>query len=343
LNFASLVTSAYVLAAHMLVGAIVLLVLRHQGVTPLPLLRRLAVVYGLTGFLAFQLYALILPHAYLRAQTSYASDGGYFALFSIDLLVKVAHGLADGIGLGASPYTLLILAVGAVIAGTGLVALLRHRWALTLALSLPGVLSVLFIILNGLTFSPRFFLLALPLAMLAVVQGVYTLGELVGKKIPGNLGVMTSQLATAALVLLAVPVSLASLKSYYTMPKQAYSASIEYLESQRTKGEMVIVVDLAERGYRYYGDRLGVSASGDYFFVQSVDDLEVVLSAQSGKDSYVVTTLPRFLHLRKPDLEARIQQDWQIIRSFPGTIGNGQISVWAESQPESSFAREKSP
>jgi hypothetical protein len=47
----------------------------------------------------------------------------------------------------------------------------------------------------------------------------------------------------------------------------------------------------------------------------------------------VVTTLPRFLRLRKPDLDARIQQDWQVIRSFPGTIGDGQISVWTSREP----------
>lgn len=333
LNFASLLTSAYVLAAHGLVGLTALLALRRRGVSPTPLLRRLTVVFGLTGFLAFQLYALILPHAYLRAQAKYDSDGGYFALFSIDLLVELVRGITAGLGVGTSPYTMLILAAGAAVAGTGLVALLRRSWALTLALSLPGVLGVLFILLNGLTFSPRFFLLALPVGMLAAVQGVYTLGELAGRKLNGNLRVLAPRLATAALVLLALAVSLASLKSYYSMPKQAYSASIEYLEDQRTNGEMVIVVDLAERGYRYYGHRLGVMESGSYFFVQSVEDLEVLLSTHAGRDSYLVTTLPRFLHLRKPDLEARIQQDWTVIRSFPGTIGNGQISVWAESQP----------
>lgn len=203
-------------------------------------MRRLMMVFGLTGLLAFQLYALILPHAYLRAQTKYDSDGGYFAPFSVDLIVELVRGMTAGLGVGTSPYAMLILAVGAAIAGTGLVALLRRRWALTLALSLPGVLSVLFILLNGLTFSPRFFLLALPIAMLAAVQGISILGEMVGRKLNGKLGVLAPRLATAAFVLLTLTVSLMSLKSYYSMPKQAYSASTEFLEDQRTNGEMVI-------------------------------------------------------------------------------------------------------
>ena len=116
---------------------------------------------------------------------------------------------------------------------------------------------------------------------------------------------------------------------YYSTPKQAYRASIEYVESERTRGEPVIVVDLAEQGYRYYGDLMGTRQDHDYYFVQSVEELDEVLSTSSSEESYVVTTLPRFLRLRKPELDARINQDWQVIRSFPGTIGDGQISVWA--------------
>jgi hypothetical protein len=64
-----------------------------------------------------------------------------------------------------------------------------------------------------------------------------------------------------------------------------------------------------------------------------VEELDKVLSSSSQEESFVVTTLPRFLRLRKPDLDARIQQDWQVIRSFPGTIGDGQISVWTSREP----------
>ena len=74
---------------------------------------------------------------------------------------------------------------------------------------------------------------------------------------------------------------------------------------------------------------MGTEAGQDYYFVQSVADLDAVLALSSDGNSYLVTTLPRFLHLRKPDLEARIHQDWQLLQSFPGTIGNGQIVVWA--------------
>jgi mannosyltransferase len=333
LNFATLLTSGYVLAAHMIVGAIALYIIYRRGLSLAPMVRRLAVVFGLTGFLAFQLYALILPHAYVRAQAKYTSDGGYFSLFSTDLLIELMRNVSAGIGVGAGIQALAILVIGSSIAAVGLVILLRRNWALTLALSLPSVLSLIFLIVNGLTFSPRFFLPALPIALMAAVQGVYTIGALAGRRLGECSGALAPRLATAALVLMVLAVCLASLRHYYSTPKQAYRASIEYVENQRTNGEPVIVADLAEQGYRYYGNLMGGRKDQDYYFVHSVEELDKVLSTSSQGESYPVTTLPRFLRLRKPDLDARIQQEWHVIRSFPGTIGDGQISVWTSRQP----------
>ena len=115
------------------------------------------------------------------------------------------------------------------------------------------------------------------------------------------------------------------------MPKQPYRATLEYLESQRQAEDIVIVVDLAEEGYRYYADRMGVRENEDYFVVQTVDELESLVSERPLQDRYLVTTLSRFLRSRKPELEQRITRDWSILQTFPGSIGNGQISVWVES------------
>lgn len=335
LNFATLLTSAYVLLAHGIVGLIALYLVKRRGVSPTPLFRRLFVVLGLIGFLSFQLYALILPHAFVRAQAKYASDGGYFSLFSVDLLTELVRGLSAGIGLGTGPLAFVVLSAGATVAGIGFVVLLRRNLPLTLALALPVVLSLLFIIINGLTFSPRFMLPALPVGIFSVVQGVYSIAEFAGSKLLPRHQALLPRLATAGLVVLVIGVSLLSLKPYYSMPKQAYTASIKYLEDERANDDIIIVADLAERGYRYYSSRLGPEVGADYYFVQSVEDLEHVLDENPKNNSYVVTTLPRFLHLRKPELEARIQEDWQLLRSFPGSIGNGQVEIWVSKQGQS--------
>ncbi|MCH8745452.1 MAG: glycosyltransferase family 39 protein [Chloroflexi bacterium] len=332
LNFATLLTTAYVLAAHGIVGVVALYIILRRGVSPLPLLQRLTVVFGLVGFLAFQMYALILPHALVRLQAKYTGDGGYFSLFSVDLLTELVRGLSAAAGIGSGPLALLILAAGAMVAGLGFVSLIWRNWSLTLALSLPVALSLLFIVINGLTFSPRFMLPALPVGIFAVVLGVHVLARFAGQALPQAQRQLLPRLAVTGLVVLIVAVSLLSLKTYYGLPKQAYRASIEYLETQRAPGEVVIVADLAEQGFRYYIRRMGTEAGQDYYFVQSVADLEAVVALNRDGNSYLVTTLPRFLRLRKPDLEARIERDWQLLQSFPGTIGNGQIVIWASKQ-----------
>lgn len=330
LNFASLLVSAYVYIGHVAVGLIALFLVQRRGENVLPLFRRLFVVLFTVGFLAFQLYALILPSAYVRSQESYSGDGasGYFSLFSLDLITELVSSISVGIGLGDSPLGALIILAGLVVAGTGFLVLLRRNWALTLALALPGVINVLLIVVAGLTFSPRVFLPVLPFAVMAAIQGVYTLAQLIGSPLGEKWGPMLPKAATAVAVLLVFAVSIMSLRFYYSVPKQPYRASIEYVETQRTDGEMIIVVDLAEDGYRYYGERAGYKENEDYFIVRSVDDLDVVLSSNENRDSIVVTTLSRFLHLRKPELESRIEQDWSVVRTFPATIGNGQIEVW---------------
>ncbi len=342
LNFATLLTTAYVLAAHGIVEVVALYIILRRGVSPLPLLQRLTVVFGLVGFLAFQMYALILPHALVRMQAKYTGDGGYFSLFSVDLLTELVRGLSAAAGIGSGPLALLILAAGALVAGLGFVSLIRRNWSLTLALSLPVALSLLFIVINGLTFSPRFMLPALPVGIFSVVLGVQVLARFAGQALPQAQRQLLPRLAVTGLVVLIVAVSLLSLKTYYGLPKQAYRASIEYLETQRAPGEVVIVADLAEQGFRYYIRRMGAEAGQDYYFVQSVADLEAVVALNRDGNSYLVTTLPRFLRLRKPDLEARIERDWQLLQSFPGTIGNGQIVIWANKQlPKTQNAAQK--
>lgn len=333
LNFASILVSAFVFGAHLLVGGAALLAARRRGAPVLPLLRRLTVVFVVAAFLSFQIYALVLPTAYVVAQTAYTGAASGFAPFSGDLIRELVRGISAGFGGRADWQVLPALAAALLVAGAGVITLLRDRRSLSLALILPGLLMALFLVAFGLSFSPRFFLLALPVGILAAVKGVYVLAQRAGVILGAKRNVFVPGLATAALVLLVSAVSLVSLGYYYSIPKQPYRASLQYLEAERNDGEIVIVVDIAEKGFRYYGGRLGVKEDQDYFFVRSLTDLETVLASRGDEQSWVVTTFPRALHLRYPELEARIAEGWTKIRIFPATIGDGQISVWARRQP----------
>ena len=338
LNFASLIISAYVLAAHAMVGAIALALAYRAGRPITPAVRRLVTVFALVGFLAFHLYALILPSIYVRATVAYSDDAqqsgsgsGYFSIFSPELAGELVKSISAGIGAGEGPLAAIVIISGLLLVGVGYVVLLRRQWALILALSAPGFTNAAFIIISGLTFSPRIFLTLLPVAIIAALQGVHSLSTIIAKVLNGRMLRALPVAATTLAILLVAVVSLSSLRWYYSVPKQPYRATIAYLETQRRPDGVVIVVDLAEHGYRYYADRMGVMENKDYIVVQTVDELDSVLSDQTGKDRYLVTTLSRFLRIRKPELDHRITQDWSVLQTFPGSIGGGQISVWIES------------
>ena len=294
----------------------------------MPLIRRLGAVFGLIALLVFQLYAAVLPQVYMFIREVYTGQSSGFAFFSLEFVRELVRGISAGFGtgfvLGAVPFL--------IIGGAGFVALVRRNWLLAASLAMPVVLNALFLLLRGLTFSPRFFLLALIATILSAVLGLKILSEIAAKILRKSDGVFSYRL-TIALVLAVCAVSLSSLRYYYSVPKQAYRASIQYLEEKRKPDEIVMVIEYAEKGYRYYGKQFGLKEDKEYFFVRSMEAFDAVLFSNSEKRSLLVTTFPRALHLNNPNLESRIKRGWTVIRTFPGTIGDGQISVWAQRHP----------
>jgi uncharacterized membrane protein len=323
LDAASLLNSGFVFASHVLVGVIALWLVKRSGASPVPLLRRLAAVFTVTGALVFTLYITIVPQVYVYAKNVYNDPSTGFSPLSVEFFREISRGLSAGFGAGL----LVGLVPFLVMATTGFFLLLRRQWALTLALALPGFLTAVFLIVQGLSFSPRFFLLWLPLAMLVAVQGIdSTVGRLSGH-LGSYLQPRARRLATAVVVVVAA-LSIASLRHYYSVPKQSYRASLLYVAAARRSGDPIIAIHLMEKGYRFYATRLGLKEGRDWFSVRSVDSLDAVLSTHVGHPAIIVMTFPRALRLGHPELLARIGEGWTLARTFPATVGDGEISVW---------------
>ncbi len=330
LNFASLLISSFVLAAHLVVGALALLDVQRRGLSPLPLLRRLIAVYALIGLLVFQLYAMVLPQMYAVMRTVYVDPASGYAPLSLEFFAELLRGIASGFGLGVVLGALPLLIMGGVAAAIGFVTLLRRNWALMLALTMPGLIHIIFLTVGNLVFSPRFFLLALPVAILSAVQGIDDLTAYLARRL--NNAQVSAPRLSAALLLILCAASLFSLRTYYVVPKQPYRDSLSYVESTRRPGDIVVVIHLAEAGYRYYGKHYGIAEGQDYFYVRSLNTLNAVLAAHPNKRCLLVTTFARALQISYPDLYTRIEQGWTRMRTFPATIGDGDIAVWVQRQ-----------
>jgi uncharacterized membrane protein len=323
LCFASLLNSGFVFASHLLVAVIALFVVKHYGASPLPLARRLAAVFTVTFVLVLNLYITIVPQVYVYSKNVYSDPATGFSPLSAEFLRELLRGLSAGFG----PALLLGIVPFVVVAATGFIVLLRRQWALTLALALPGFLTAVFLLVQGLNFSPRFFLLGLPLAILAGVQGIYSFVALLSGRLGITSPLFVPRVATV-LVLIGIAVSLVSLRRYYSVPKQAYRASLQYVEAERQRGEPIIAIYIMEMGYRFYGKKFGLKEGQDWFAVRSIESLERVLATHRGPPPIVVTTFARTLRISYPDLLARISEGWMPARTFPATIGDGEISVW---------------
>lgn len=324
LGFASLLNTGFVLAAHALVGLGALWAVRRRGAAPGPLARRLAAVFAVAAVASAQLYVVALPEAYVVITHVYKSQGTGFALFSREFAREIARGVAAGFGPGvviaAVPFLL--------VAGAGFLALGRRRWPLALALALPGALTAAFLLARGLTFSPRFFLLWLPLAILTAVVAVDAGTGWLLRATPSR----ARAAATTAVFVLAL-LSAASLRRYYAVPKQPYRAALAAVERWRGPEDLVVVVYAAEPGVRYYGARLGVPLDTRYRFVRSVPALDSALAARGRGRVVLVVTFERALRVGLPALYERLVAGWTATARFPGTVGDGGIALWEERGP----------
>jgi mannosyltransferase len=326
MNFASVLISGFVFLSHLLVGGGALWEVARRGGPPMPLLRRLVGVFVITGSLGFLLYAAVLPQVYVYTRVVYADLSTGFSPFSREFVAEIARGLSAGFGPGLLLGALPFLAIG----GIGYAVLLRRNWALILALTFPGIIQAALLAIRGLALSPRFFILALPLAILVAAEGVVVVAEFAARLLRRD---SSFAVRTAFVLTMGVAVgSMSALPRYYAIPKQAYRSSIEYVERVRQPDDLVIVIHIAESGYRYYGERYHLREGQDYFYVRSVAALDDVLAQNPGRRAWLVTTFPRALRLSLPDLDARIRRDWVVAREFPATIGDGALTVWQQAR-----------
>ncbi|MBA3633571.1 MAG: glycosyltransferase family 39 protein [Acidobacteria bacterium] len=323
-NMATILNSSFVIAAHLLVGAAALVIIKQRGDSPVPLLYRLIAVFGIITLLVFQLYATFIPQAYIYTQQIYSIPGNGFSPFSMEFATEMIRGISAGFG---TSLIFLVFPFAAIVAAVGLVASLKRNWALTALLVLPFILTFAYLLINRLNIAPRFLLLVFPFAILVMIQGIDSVFQLIADKVSQKPNTLAAKLATA-MVLLGCVVSLASLRRYYAVPKQPYRTSLAFIEARRQPGEIIIAIHHIENGYRFYAEEFNLIEDVDLFYVRSVEKLDSVLSKHGERGVYLVTTFQRSLRFTVPDLEAQIARDWEEVQVFPATLGDAEVRIW---------------
>lgn len=317
LGSASLLINAFVAGAHAVLCVIVAIRMTRERRPVAPFVRRVLGVFAVAGFLAFQIYAAALPEVYVVINTIYAEPATGYPPFSAEFFAELARGISAGFG---SPLVALaFLIVGA----TGFTALAVLAWPLAVALAMPLVLTALLLGIRNLTFSPRFFLLGLPLALLSAMAAVQWVAQRIRRR-------WIVLVAGAALAFAAGR----SLPYYYRTPKQPYRAALSIVDARAANGRIVVLSNAAT-GFRYYTARLPVRDTSRYVYTRAAAEFDSLTRGDTAGPPQVLTTFSRALRIELPEIFETLERDWKPDTTLAATVGDGQITIWSKKSLES--------
>lgn len=320
LGFAALMTTAFALVAQVMVGAAALWLRRRRGIPLRPLLERLAIAFGAVGLLAFQIYAVAIPDVVAIYPTVFNVQGSGYVFFSREFLAEIARGLSAGFALGIAALPLL------AVAGGGFIILFRRSWVLAASLLLSVAVTVVFLLVRGQSIAPRLLLAGLPLAILSCMATVDAIAR--SRRRPGFLTRVPSRVLALGLSAILAVASALTLPAYYSAPKQPYRQAIRHLETTKTAQSDVIVIYPAVGGFRYYLRQEAVPDSLAYHFVNTMADYDFALQSGDAGRQLLATTLFRVLRSSTPLLAERVEREWVPVKTFRGTLGDGNVMVW---------------
>jgi mannosyltransferase len=299
LFFGAVIVPAHLLAVGVLAG---------RAAPWRPLLARA----GASLALAALLYAPLGPSlaAFVRSQSldpvaACAAHSGW--LSPVGMLREGITGLAEGFGGLAG----LALALSA--AAVGLVAWARRHPLSLAVLGMPVLLQGVLSAAASVPQNPRYFVLALPVLLLAVGQGLAAAIEAATARAPHARG-SAAALAGVALVAWAWP-----LGHYYRTPKQDFLGAAQRVEERAAPGDVRVAVHLAGHVLRgHYG--------APFRHVDTLDELGV--AEAEGRRVWLVTTLERHLQVVRPDLHGHIRAAYREWARVPATVRDAEMRLY---------------
>jgi len=312
-------TMGFVAAGQFLVGAGMLAASRRG---PAPSLQQKIWEplggFALAGLLTLALYAPVLPQVLARTvgqQSSSAAQVQSEWTNPLWLVLETLRGLAAGAG-GAAGY--VVLPVAGALLLTGLWSYWRQDRAMAGLMVVPGAITAA--VMLGLEHNlwPRFFFFAIGFGMMLLVRGAMVAGGWAQARIHGRPEAGGTGIAWGtALVALMITGSAWSARSAWIYPKQDFAGALEFVEAQRQPGEPVALAGLAVFPYRDYYKR-------DWPAVSTGAELAAVRG--QGR-LWLLYASPIFVQSRQPEIWNAIQTEFEQVKVFRGTMGDGAVYV----------------
>jgi hypothetical protein len=218
---------------------------------------------------------------------------------------------AINVGFGGAVIALAALAVF----GLGLWDFARTRPVVIALLFIPAVMCAAAVIGTGHHVWPRLFFFSFGFAALVAIRGTMVSGAMITKllRMPIAARVPVGTAASIALVLVS---ALAIPRAY--APKQDFAAALEFVEAAKQPDDIVATVGLATFTFKHFYRR-------PWDEVNTLEELNS-LRAHAGR-TWLIFTFPTHVAAVYPEIMATIRNNSEIIKQFPGTVGDGTIFV----------------
>ena len=256
--------------------------------------------FALGGTLALQFHALALPE-FLRTALHEVSLPSEWTnpLWVVTESLRSLH-----VGLLGSG----VLICGAAFMLFGWLRLMLRDARAVAIMTVPAVLGGAMMMASSHNLWPRFFFFSMGFALLIVIGGVME-SAMVLRARP------SWALAACGVIVL---VSALTVPRVFSLPKQDFIGARDYAERLRTPENAIVAIGLAGVAYeKYYAPQWAIAKSGE--------ELETL--RQRYPDLALVYTLPIELKAFHPDVWRVVEERFETVATFPGTLGGGEVFV----------------
>jgi uncharacterized membrane protein len=269
--------------------------------------------FGLAAFFTFLLYALVIPQvlATIDETQSVVSEWKNPLWTAFEL----ANGMAVNFSAGAVVIGGVVAVAALIVFASGVISYWRTNRNIVVLLFLPSVVGASLTVAMGHHLWPRFFFFSFGFGAIVVVRGIMQFGLWLQGALRSSKE-RTVRLGTAlSLVTILV---LAASSTFAYGPKQDFESAVDYVESHEQAGDSIVAVDLAAHIYEeFYGV--------DWPVIESEEQLSTV-RAQSRR-TWLLYTFPPVLSSVYPDIMQQIENDFEVVESFDGSVREGTLFV----------------
>jgi uncharacterized membrane protein len=265
---------------------------------------------GLCVTLTLQVYALSLPdflHSGLH-EVSLKSEWTQVWWLILETIRGLRLGYAGWVAVAALVAVLT----------TGWLSIVRRDWTVGVSMVLAPVIVCTFMILEGHNLWPRFLFFCAGFAILVAVHGVNLTVRWLARRLLPSTGPRMEQWWALTVLALVLGASALMIPRNYRLPKQDYTGARDYVEQQIGPSEAAVAIGLAGSVFEdYYAPHWICAKTGE----------ELKAAIRRYRRVWLVYTMPIHVRTYHPDIWTLVQDKFEAVKVFPGTLGGGAVFV----------------